>query len=79
MTATSVNLMEALTRNIARVAVIGERYRSLDGMPGVDVQPVVRSIDRELETAHRAAASGDALTIIRSLRDLEGWNEWIER
>jgi hypothetical protein len=74
--AQAVNLMDALTRQIARVAVIGERYSSLGGMPGVDVQPVIRSIDRALETAHEAAASGDPQTIIRSLRNLEGFEEW---
>jgi hypothetical protein len=74
--AQSVNLMDALTRQIARVAVIGERYRCLGVMPGVNVLPVIHLIDRALETAHEAAASGDALTIIRSLRDLEGFEEW---
>ena len=54
--AQSVNLMDALTREIARVGVIGERYRRL-GLSGEGEQLVIRIIDRALETAHAAAAA----------------------
>jgi hypothetical protein len=68
--------MGELTRQVARVAVIGERYRCLGGMPGVNVSSAIHLIDRALETAHEAAASGDALPIIRSLRDLTSFEDW---
>ena len=45
-------------------------------MPGMNVLPVSHLIDRALETAHEAAASGDPQTIIRSLRELQGFEEW---
>jgi hypothetical protein len=45
------NIMEALTREIERVAVIRERY-ALDGMPGADIP--------NLNPGHHASALGGA-------------------
>ena len=74
--ANSVNLMGARTRQIARVAAIGERYRCLGGMPGVNVLPVIHLIDRALETAHEAAASGDPPDHHPPAAELQGFEEW---
>ena len=37
------NIMEALTREIGRVAVIRERYALLGGMPGADIPALPRT------------------------------------
>lgn len=68
--AEAINLMEALSRQIERVATIRERYRCLSDMRGANFRPAIYLMDVALETAHTAAASGDALTIARSLQCL---------
>lgn len=70
---TGINLMDALTRNIERVAAIRERYRIRIGEARVNVAPAIHLMTDALETAHRAAASGSIPDIARSLRDLEGF------
>ena len=70
------NIVEALSRQVARVAVIRERYACLDGMPHVNIQPLMFMIDEALEAAHRAAASGDIPEIARSLQNLEGYEDF---
>jgi hypothetical protein len=69
----AINLMDALTRNIERVAAIRERYRIHIGEARVNVAPAIHLMTEALETAHRAAASGNIPDIARSLRDLEGF------
>lgn len=68
-----INLMHALTLQIERVAAIRERYRIHIGEARINVAPAIYLMTDALETAHRAAASGNIPDIARSLRDLEGF------
>ena len=74
--AQSVNILEALSRQVERVATLRERYSCLGGMPSVNIQPLCFMIDAALETAHRAAGSGDIPSIACSLQDLAGFDDW---
>jgi hypothetical protein len=65
--------MDALTRQIERIAAIRERYRLLMGDRRVLAAPAILLMTDALETAHRAAASGNIPDIARSLQDLEGF------
>jgi hypothetical protein len=73
--AETINAMERLTREIERVAVLREQYRALGnkGLAQLNVGPAIHLMTAALEAAHRAAASGDALEIIRVLQDLQGF------
>jgi hypothetical protein len=82
-TAEAINAMERLTREIERVAIVRERYRTIGKIDFASVTPLnfnvvnaapaIHLMTAALEDAHRAASSGDALTIIRVLRDLQGF------
>lgn len=68
-----MNVAEKLAREIARVTELRGQYASLDGMPSVNVKPVMTMIDVALEAAKRAAGVDDAVEQIRALKDLEGF------
>lgn len=74
--AETMNAMERLTREIERVAVLRERYRAMS-LEAFSVRanfgPAIQLMTAALEAAHQAAASGDAVTIIRVLQDLQGF------
>lgn len=70
-----MNVAEKLSREIARVAILRERYMSLDRMPGVNVKFVLVRISNALDIAHAAAGVDDALEQIAALRELEGFTE----
>ena len=68
-------LADALPAEIARVRVIQDHYKELNGMPHVMVGPIIMMIEAEIQTAIRAAASGDVVQMIRSLQSLRGYKE----
>lgn len=68
-----INAVEKLAQEIERCAELREQYRSLDGMPGVNVAPVVAMLNETLIEATRAAGSNDAITVIQALQKLEGF------
>lgn len=68
-----MNVAEKLAREIARVTELRGQYASMDGVPGVNVKPVMALIDTALEAAKRAAGVDDAVEQIRALQDLEGF------
>lgn len=70
-----MNAAEGLARQIRRVAEMRERYRSLDGRPGVNVKPVLTMIDAALDQACKAAGSDDAVAVIAAGQQLEGFSE----
>lgn len=73
-TAAAIYPMEALSREVARVAAIGARLACMSDMRGVNLRPLKFMITEALETAHRAAGSGDIPSILRSLRSLQDFN-----
>lgn len=70
-----MNVPEKLAREIARVTELRGQYASLDGMPGVNVKPLMFLIDQSLEVAKKAAGENDALTQIAALKTLEGFEK----
>jgi hypothetical protein len=83
---TGENVMEALAREIARVAALRERWRRLGednskftlatGQKlNVNVEPAIALMDRALDAAVAAAGMGDALECIRALQGLQGFRD----
>ncbi len=68
-----MNVAEKLTREVARVTKLREQYKSMDGMPGVNVKPAMLMMDHALEQAKIASGQCDALAQIHALQSLEGF------
>jgi hypothetical protein len=73
--AETINAMERLTREIERVVVLRERYRAISLAVRANFGPAIQLMTAALEAAHQAAGSGDVLTIIRILQELQGFEE----
>ena len=69
------NLAERLAEEIARCSQILARTAALDGMPQVNVKPMLFMLDRSIAAATRAAGCDDALLQMAALQDLEGYCE----
>ncbi|WP_119270898.1 hypothetical protein [Taklimakanibacter deserti] len=71
------NLVEALSREIARVTEIKGRYERLRDMkmPGVNVAPALLMITRDLETAQQVMGRGDIGEMWEAFVALQGWQE----
>lgn len=69
------NLPETLALEIRRVTEIREQYRALDGMPGVNVGPVLALTERALTSACVAAGSDNIGDMIAAVKDLRGFTE----
>lgn len=70
-----MNIMEELSREVARVGGIKARYETMRGMPGVNVEPALSIMNASLSAAHRAAGLGDPETIIMQIENLKGFTE----
>ena len=71
-----MNVAEKLAAEISRVSALREQYRSLDGMPGVNVKPAVWMMDVALDKAKEAAGIDDAIIQMTALVELEGEPGW---
>lgn len=73
-----MNLIEKLTREVRRVAVIREHYHETERLVPRSVAGVAfigDMIDKQLEDACLAAGSNDIVRIARAINDLEAVNE----
>ncbi len=70
-----MNVAEKLASEIERVTVLRERYKALDGTPGVNVKPALFMMNSALDSAKGAAGVDDAETQIEALICLEGFTE----
>jgi len=70
-----MNVAEQLAREISRVTAVRERYAEIDGMPQVNVKPVLLMIDQTLERAKLAAGIDDVLIQIEAVKELEGFSK----
>lgn len=68
-----MNLVEALSREIARVTTLKGQYEALRNMPGVNVLPVLSMISTAIERAHKAMGDGDIMAMQVALDDLKGF------
>lgn len=67
------NTAEKLAREIRRVTELRCEYARLKNMPGLNVAPVMLLMERALEKACVAAGSGEVVTVIAAINDLEGF------
>lgn len=68
-----VNLVEGLSREIARVTELRGQYESVRG-PGVLVEPQIRMMNSAIEIGHKAMGSGDILamaSIYTALKEIQ--------
>ena len=70
-----MNVPEKLAREIARNVDLRARYAALDGMPRVNVKPVLATLDKAIEFGKLAAGEGDAVTQLCALRMLEAFKD----
>jgi predicted Ser/Thr protein kinase len=63
---------EAFPLEQQRVRELLDQYRSLDGMPGVNVKFAIAAIEQVVRRAEAAAMSGDIVAILRSYEELKG-------
>lgn len=68
----SSSVGEDFPRQQARVRKCLAQYRSLDGMPGVNVSFAIAALEQVLRRADEAAISGDVIAILRSYEELKG-------
>lgn len=66
-----MNIAEKLSREVERITVIREHHRAA-GDNSTRIIAAISLLSATLEAAHEAAGSGDALTIIRALKVMEG-------
>lgn len=64
-----------LLKEIERVAGLRERYKSLRGMPGVNVEPAIAFMTIAIGQGQEAIEDDDAVAAIAALKDLEGFTE----
>jgi len=69
------SLAEALPAEIARVTEIKEMYQSLRGMPGVNVEPAIHFMTKDIEYAITALAEGDVVQMLRCYEVLKDYKE----
>lgn len=65
-----MNLVEHLSREIERVSVIREHYRSLLNRPRVEVRPQIAMMTLSIENAQRALGLGDIEAMMAASKDL---------
>lgn len=70
-----MNALEKLLNEIERVTVIRTHYEELRGAPNVIVEPQIMMMTASINAGKYAAASGDAITVIRAIKDLEEYSE----
>lgn len=73
--ADTVNGAGRLAREIMRVAILLQICRGMQSMPGVCVGPIIAMMERALEKACVAAGTDDALVVIESIKELEGFKD----
>lgn len=69
-----MNLVEGLSREIARVAVLVDHCKQVNYKRGVPMlDPIVRAMEAILEAAHQAQGSGNSERMIAVARALREW------
>lgn len=70
-----MNMAEALSREVERVAILREAYRSLPDNHQPAVRPVICLMNVAIETGHLAAGSNDALSVIAAYKGLKDFEK----
>jgi hypothetical protein len=66
------SLAEALPAEIKRVRRVQDEFKALRGMRNVIVEPQIAMMERSIEEAIKASASGDVVAMLRAFEDLKG-------
>jgi hypothetical protein len=69
------SLATELPNQINRVRRIQAEYMSLRGMPNVMVEPQIGMMERDIQAAITASASGDVIAMLRAFECLKGYEE----
>lgn len=70
------NLVEGLSREIARVTEIKALYQKWQGnMLGANFGPAILMMSHDLEAAQNAMGGGDIRKMATALEALKGWQE----
>lgn len=70
-----MNIMESLSREIARVASLKTRYEGLRGLPGTNVEPAISIMEASLEVACVAIGEGEPKMILMNIENLKAFEE----
>ncbi len=62
-----------LPAEINRVRRVQDEFKQLRGMPNVMVEPQIAMMERDIQAAISASASGDVIAMLRSYEALKGW------
>lgn len=69
------NLADALPIEINRVRYIQNLFKEMRTMPNVIVEPQIAMMERSIQSAIEASASGDAVLMLAAYQDLKDWKE----
>lgn len=67
------NLVEGLSREIARVTELKGQYEDMRKLPNVIVEPQIMIMSRDIEAAQKAMGNGDVVEMIKCHANLKGW------
>jgi hypothetical protein len=71
-----MNIVEKCSREIERVTVLRAAYALTDRMAGRQaLAGAVAFMTKAIESGHTALGTGDPVTIIAAIRELEGFRE----
>ena len=66
-------LADGLPEEINRVREIQDMYKSMRGMPQINVEPAIALMESSIQNAVKVAASGDVMEMLRAFEDLKGF------
>lgn len=70
-----MNLVEGLSREIARVTELKSQYEDLRKLPRVIVEPQIRMMNSAIELGQLAMGSGDIVKMMAALQTLKEWEK----
>lgn len=68
-----MNLVEGLSREIARVTELRAQYETLRGVPNVIVEPQIRMMNSAIELGQLAMGGGEIAKMMAALHTLKEW------
>lgn len=69
-----MNAQEKLLNEIERVIEVRSQYEGLRRLPNVICEPQIAMMTASIDAGKKAAASGDAITVLQAIKDLEGYS-----
>lgn len=67
------SLAEILPEEINRVREVQDDFKQMRRMRNVIVEPQIAMMEASIQAGILAAASGDAIAMLRAYEDLKGW------